>query len=275
MAAALACSVFLGAGCGRQTYDSGPSRGGYCPAPTPAYVTTAEVCPVPAAPAQVWRPIAGRTVILDAGHGGNDEGAAYFGLREKDINLDLALRTAALLRAQGVVVHMTRNSDVFIPLPDRSAFANRNPGAVFVSVHVNASERNPNATGIETFILAKDFKDEERSRVASSRFKFNGSSSAEGKQALANLTVKSRGQGPVLAKSLQQSLVAKLGEPDRGVKPGNLAVLRETFFCPAVLVEVGFMSNSGTAAKMRTEDWRRRTAEALADGIAGYLRQSD
>ena len=85
--------------------------------------------------------------------------------------------------------------------------------------------------------------------------------------------VRCRAEGPLLAASLQRSLVGRLGDPDRGVKPGNLAVLRETCFCPAVLVEVGFISNYPTARKMASGAWRDQTAQALAVGIVNYLRK--
>ena len=273
---ALSALVLAAAGCGQQQPKAASPRRNvpaYCPPVAPG-----ESCPVPAvtvSPLPVWQPVAGRTVILDAGHGGNDNGASQFGLREKDINLDLALRTAQYLQAKGVRVLLVRQSDVFVPLPERSAFANRNPNAVFVSLHVNAAPSNPNARGIETFVLSKEFSDADRSKQASSKFKMAGSDTVQGREALANLTVRCRNRGPSLATSIQRSLIARLGETDRGVKTANLAVLRETYFCPAVLVEVGFLTNTRTAESMRTEEWRRRTAEGVAEGIAEFLRQPE
>lgn len=226
-----------------------------------------------AAPASSWQAVSGKTVILDAGHGGNDEGTCHFGLREKDINLDLANRTAALLRARGCTVIMTRSSDAFIPLPERSAIANRYPNAALVSIHVNSAPGNPGVNGVETFVLSKEFSNKERGRMAASRFKANGDSSVQGKQALANLAVTSKNRGPALAESLQRSLTGRLGEPDRGVKQRDLAVLRETYFGPAALVEVGFLTNPRTADRMRTDAWRSRTSEALCEGICSFLQQ--
>ncbi len=237
---------------------SGPTLETFCPAPEMA-----------AAPS--YFPVAGRVVILDAGHGGHDDGTSHYGVREKDINLDLALRTAENLRRQGVVVHLTRQSDVFIPLPDRSAFANKLPNATFVSIHVNASDKNPAAYGIESFVLSSQYSDAERARTASRRYRMNGG--AGGNTALASLATDCRAKGPELAQSLQRSLVTRLGEPDRGVKQKDLAVLRETYFCPAVLVEVGFVSHARTAARMKTGEWRQTTAEALSDGIVDFLRR--
>lgn len=248
----------------RQTAAAPVQAESYTYAPPPALI------PVPAAPA--WQPTAGRVVILDPGHGGDNLGARYFGLVEKDINLDLALRTANRLRAMGITVLLTRRDDVFIPLPERSAFANKNPNAVFVSIHCNASDKNPQASGIETFVLSKQFSDDEQCRKALARYNVTGKNKEQSRQELANLTRVCRAEGPALAASLQRSMVTRLGDVDRGVKPGNLAVLRETYFCPAVLVETGFMSNYRTAAKMATPTWREMASQALADGIAAYLR---
>jgi N-acetylmuramoyl-L-alanine amidase len=247
------------------------------PAPLAAPIEPVVAYSAPAFPeaAPVYRPVAGKTVIIDAGHGGDDHGASHYGLREKDINLDLANRTAKALQAQGVAVLMTRRNDSFVSLPERSAFANRSPNAVFVSIHVNASDGNPNASGIETFLLTSTQSDAERSVKALARYRASDPDPVRGKQALANLTAHCRTRGPVLAESVQKNLVARMGAVDRGVKTGNLAVLRETYFCPAILVEVGFLTNHPTALSMRTDEWRRRTAEALAEGIVDYLRQPE
>ncbi len=234
----------------------------------------AEICPPQMAgvPEPAWQPITGKMVIIDAGHGGKDHGASHYGMLEKDINLDLAKRTAASLRAKGVAVVMTRETDAFISLPDRSAVANKSSNAVFVSIHVNASTANPNATGVETFVYS-GASDAERGHMAASKFKLANSDPVQSRQALANLAAQCRTRGTALAEAVQKSVATRMATPDRGIKPGNLAVLRETYFCPAVLVEVGFLTNPSTAMAMRTDDWRRRTAEALADGIADFLRQ--
>ena len=279
--------VLAVAGCGQGSArpasraGQSPARGGlaarpgagqiYCPPPVQPGVAIYDPSLMPAAPA--WQQVAGRTVILDAGHGGQDEGTSHFGQREKDITLDLALRTAGLLRARGCNVVLTRTSDVFVPLPERSAIANRNPNATFVSIHVNAVSGKPEVSGIETFVLSNSVTDSERAEAASARFRATGGDSVQSKQALATLATRSRAQGPALANSLQRSLVSRLGDSDRGVKSKNLAVLRETYFGPAALVEVGFLSNPRTAARMREDEWRRRTADALCEGICGFLQQ--
>lgn len=278
--------VALAAGCGSQRPAARRAVSSARPAGAPAvspYAAPAVTVLPPAQPAypqpQVPEPVvasaaasvAGKTVILDAGHGGDDEGTSHFGLREKDINLDLVLRTAALLRARGVNVVMTRSADQFVPLPERSAIANRCPTATLVSVHVNAAPNNAAASGVETFVLSQEFTDQDRGQFVAKHYRMNGQDTVQGREALANLAQTSRTRGPALAAALQQTLCARLGEPNRGVKPKNLAVLRETYFGPAALVEVGFLTNPQSARKMATEEWRARTASALADGIANFL----
>lgn len=282
LSAVLAATLFL-AGCPSAPQGSavgGGQRSADAPAgyaapegqvamiPAPAPMPSA---PLPAAP--TWRPAAGREVILDPGHGGNNFGAHYFGLMEKDVNLLLAKRTAALLQAQGVVVHLTRQNDVFIPLADRSAYANKRPNALFVSIHCNASDKNPQASGVETYVLSKQFSDDEQCRRALARYNITGRDKTSSRQDLERLTRVCRAEGPTLADTIQKTLVARIGGPDRGVKTANLAVLRETFFCPAVLVEVGFISHYPTAQKMATAAWRDQTAQALAQGIVVHLQR--
>ena len=214
------------------------------------------------------------TVILDAGHGGKDSGAVQHQVREKDVALAVTLEAANILRSRGVTVHLTRSDDRFISLADRSAYANRLPKAAFISVHTNSVSGNKPVSGIETYVLSNQFTDQERASFAANRFKISGESSIASRQALANITVSSRANAKYLAASVQQSMVAQLGDSNRGVKTANFAVLRETYLCPAVLVELGFISHYPTAKKMTTPAWRSAAARALADGICNYLNQA-
>ncbi|MDR1534706.1 MAG: N-acetylmuramoyl-L-alanine amidase [Planctomycetota bacterium] len=247
-------------------------EGGAANPPAPAEIPAPR--PAPASPAEpVWPPIAGRTVILDAGHGGKDAGASHHGVREKDICLDLARRTAGFLQARGVIVRLTRDGDVFLPLPARSDFVNRHPGAVFVSIHANAAAGNPAAAGVETYILGPEADEAERERQAGRKYRIPGSDPVRGRAALAGLTLENRNRGALLAECVQKRLAGRLGVPDRGIRKKNLAVLRETYFSPAILVEVGFLTHPPTAAAMGTEEWRRRASEALGEGIVDFLRR--
>jgi N-acetylmuramoyl-L-alanine amidase len=262
---AIACCLLV-AGCRESDLPGETAEGGQPPRPAvPPAALPPEFSVVP-----TLLPVAGRTVILDAGHGGVDAGASWNRLREKDITLDLAQRTASMLQARGVNVLFTRQTDAFVPLSERSAFANHHPDAVFVSIHVNASERNA-AAGVETFVLASTWNDAERGRHAAGKYRVRGNDPGRSGEILTSLAAGCRRQGEILAESIQRRLADRLATPNRGVRNADFAVLRETYFCPAALVEVGFSSQPPTAAAMRTGEWRRRTAEALGEGIIDFL----
>lgn len=171
------------------------------------------------------------TVILDAGHGGHDRGAAIGYVFEKHLALDTARRVEQLLRAQGLKVIMTRSTDVFIPLEGRSSKGNSVRNAIFVSIHYNYS-RGGSGHGLETYWCHED----------------------------------SRG----LAGYIQAYLIQQTRLTNRGVKHANYHVIRETKRNPAVLVECGFVSNSGERAGMMAGQYRERIAEGIAKGILGF-----
>ncbi|MDR2090912.1 MAG: N-acetylmuramoyl-L-alanine amidase [Clostridiales bacterium] len=148
-----------------------------------------------------------KTIVLDAGHGGYDYGAVNGTRYEKDDNLRLARLVAADLRRQGQKVVMTRDSDIFIPLLERSIISNNNNADMFVSLHRNAFI-NPNANGAETYIQ-----------------------------------INSPPQNTRYAENILNEIVKAGGLVNRGVKSNNLSVLRNTR-APAVLVETGFISNA-------------------------------
>jgi N-acetylmuramoyl-L-alanine amidase len=170
------------------------------------------------------------TVVVDAGHGGKDNGAfRRFGGAEKNATLDVATRLAAKLRESQFHVVMTRSDDVFIPLDERAAISNRQKNAIFVSVHFNDSGRR-GIRGFETYY---------RSPVARP-----------------------------LAYRIQQQIMTLPGAVNRGVKTANFRVLRKAAY-PAVLVECGFLSNrkEGAAARSATrrDDLADKIAEAIVD----------
>lgn len=148
-----------------------------------------------------------RTIIIDAGHGGSDPGAVFEGRQEKDDNLRLALEVQRLLQAQGQNVVMTRSTDVFVPLEERSAISNRNNADLFVSLHRNAST-NLSYNGLDNFIYTN-----------------------------APQTTAQKAQNVV-------DEVASVGvQSNRGVSRANFSVLRRTV-APAMLLEMGFITNA-------------------------------
>ena len=201
------------------------------------------------------------TVILDPGHGGHDKGAESRYELEKNFALDVARSVRNELQKAGVIVLMTRNSDVFVELHDRAAIANAKQNAIFVSLHFNASP-NLAAEGLEIFCITP-----------------RGSPSTEYDELLVRDMVKEYGnenelQSFTLANAIYQSLHGSLKMTDRGVKRARFAVLR-LLKMPSVLVEGGFLSNPTDARLIATKDWRNTYAKAIATGILEYRRLAE
>ncbi len=177
-------------------------------------------------------------VVLDPGHGGSANGAAYGGVAEKDLNLAIASQAARLLEEAGLTVVMTRSDDRDVPLYRRSGLANSLGADLFVSVHCNASLTNPEARGVYT--------------AAAER----------------------QSEGWVLAEVLRQTMMDAAGAEDMGTEPRpNLAVLR-TAQVPAALVECGYMSTPAELALLAAPDYQLQLAHGIAEGVVTYLAQS-
>ena len=196
-------------------------------------------------------------VLIDPGHGGKDEGArGPKGTKEKDVVLAVAKLLARELRSQGVRVELTRSDDTFVSLSKRAAAANRLKPDLLLSLHVNSYPKG-SVAGVETWV----------SRVRPARSKKATKKATKESRALAK---KSR----TLAKTVQAALVKATAERDRGVRRGRFRVLRKSKV-PAVLVEMGFVSNPRTEKKLKDARHRRKIAKALAGAIAdsGLLRR--
>ena len=198
-----------------------------------------------------------RTVVLDAGHGGKDPGAVgRSGIQEKDLALDVALRTAAHLRANGLKVVLTRDRDHFWTLQDRPFLAARGGGDLFVSIHLNAASSR-SVQGVETFATAA----EHYPPTAESRL--------TGKYPAVPNNRFNHSNG-ILAHQIQRMLVGITRADDRGVKRARFHVLRESAM-PSALVECGFLSNPQEEQKMSTPAYREAVAQGIAQGILNYL----
>ncbi len=171
-------------------------------------------------------------IVLDAGHGGSDPGAVGNGLKEKDINLKLAMKTGAILEARGAKVLYIRTTDIFIPLEERAKMANRWGADFFYSFHVNSAAGV--ASGFESFIYS------------------------DNRQTAAYQNMIHRKIAAVFATE---------GTSDRGQKKANLAVLRETNM-PACLAEYGFINSIKDALLLKKDCFLDKLAKATADGIA-------
>lgn len=184
--------------------------------------------------------LAGKVVVVDAGHGGHDNGTQSAGLSEKDFTLAIAKLVSRDLANEGATVIMTRKTDVFIPLSERPAIANRNNADFFVSVHINSNELDNTATGSITFFHAKD---------------------------------------PIcqlMADCIQREIVKVNGIggmgvwSDQKIYHSGFAVLRGAKM-PAVLIECGFLNTKKDRARMQTDEFQNGIASSVVKGLKAYL----
>ncbi len=198
-----------------------------------------------------------RTVVLDPGHGGRDDGArSGAGLREKQVVLDLARRIRVHRVNAGLKVHLTREGDRKVELEKRTRMAAAWNADAFVSVHVNKAA-NVKAAGIETYVLPAPG--------------YPSTSHGEGAvgDAAAQPGNRHDAANTFLGWSLQRALLQRTGGTDRGVKRARFVVLRNAP-CPAALVECGFLSNEAEAAKLGDPAYLEQLAVALSKGVLDY-----
>ena len=212
-----------------------------------------------------------RTIVLDPGHGGHDPGTSHFGLKEKHLTLDIAKRLRALLEQDGLHVILTRETDQFIPLSRRPAIANHMPADLFVSVHINAN-RNRRVSGIEVYYPRQSIVSPDAQWPPSVAPEEVGVPSMTIKEVLWDMVLaRTRTQSRRLASSICHSMHAGLPAACEGVKPARFVVLREAWM-PAVLVEVGYVTNRIEAGRLGKEDYRQATAQSIERGILTYIR---
>ena len=172
-----------------------------------------------------------KIVCIDPGHGGKDPGATGGGVQEKAVVLNVAKKIGAFLEARGCTVMLSRETDVFVELSDRARMANAAKADLYVSIHCNSVRDNARATGMEVYHYTHASEASKRA-----------------------------------ARVIYNKLLPVCGLRGRGVKSKDLAVLRETKM-PAVLVELGFISNPSDCAKLTNFAWQDDAAQAIADGI--------
>ena len=217
-----------------------------------------------------------RRIVVDPGHGGHDPGAVgASGLQEKDVVLAISLKLRELLRDElGLDVVMTRSSDVFIPLEERTAIANKVNADLFVSVHANAAP-NRLAAGIETYYLNLA-KTEKAAQLAA---KENGTSLEKVSvlqailfDLMANYKLNDSAH---LADEVQKSLYKKAHGRYADVK--NLGVKQGPFYVlvgasmPSILVEAAFLSNAQEESRLQDPAYQDMTAEGILEGIHSYI----
>jgi len=196
-----------------------------------------------------------RTVVIDPGHGGVDLGArSAGGVLEKELTLAVAKKLALLLLEQGTDVVLTRATDVFVALAERTEIANRAHAALFVSIHANSAPEK-DVAGAETYFLSLEASDDEAMRVAMTEndvFKQEGTAD-EGRDRVGAILgdlirTEHLRESSALAASIQRQL-ARLPGPSRGVKQAPFVVLTGVNM-PAALVEIGFITNPAEAERM-------------------------
>ncbi len=213
-------------------------------------------------------------IVIDAGHGGHDPGAHGNGIVEKDLVLDIALRLQTLLQEHpGVEVILTRDSDEFVALEERTAIANRESADLFLSIHANASTRK-DARGLETYFL--NFASSPEAEALAAR---ENAVSSQGMGHLTELVRKitlnnKLAESRELATMVQTQMVRKLKTQnanvrDLGVKQAPFVVLIGAQM-PSVLAEISFLTNRAEATLLKQTSYKNRIAQALCDSILKY-----
>jgi N-acetylmuramoyl-L-alanine amidase len=213
-------------------------------------------------------------IVIDAGHGGHDPGARANGLNEAELVLDVALRLRGLLEKQpGIEVTMTRDTDVFIPLEERTAIANRNGADLFLSIHANAS-RNIKARGIETYFL-NFATNPEAAAVAARENSSSGQTMHKLPEIVRAIALNNKiDESRDFAEIVQKSMVRRLSARNRlirdlGVKQAPFVVLIGAGM-PSVLAEISFVTNKQEGTLLKTSAYRQQIAESLFDAVVRY-----
>ena len=220
-------------------------------------------------------------IVIDPGHGGKDPGAvSRYGTKEKDIVLDISKRLKRNLEKKGFNVILTRDKDIFIPLGKRAEIANRKKAQLFISVHANAA-RYSRAKGFEVYYLSEATNDNARALAAAENasLKFEEKTISEEKGAFSkNPTVcdlilsENREVSRELAYYICNATSDNLGMKKRGVKGARFAVLKGTVM-PAILVEVGFLTNRREEFKLKSTSFREKIANAISRAIISYKKE--
>lgn len=224
-----------------------------------------------------------RVIVLDAGHGGHDSGAiGPSGLQEKEVVLDVTKRLARLLEHEvGVDVRFTRTADYFVPLRDRTSFANAQRADLFLSIHANA-HRASVSEGVETYFLSSEATDGEARQVAAQE---NEAIKLEGGNSRVQLGVlksilwdlaqsEFQEESSRLAETVLDSMTQALKLPNRGVKQAGFYVLGGAAM-PAILVEIGFVTNPREERKLKDPRFREQVARSIYAGLTEYKRRYD
>ncbi len=226
-------------------------------------------------------------VIIDPGHGGKDPGAVGKGIQEKDVVLAIGLKLGKYINENysDVKVVYTRNSDVFVPLIDRSRIANKNKADLFISLHANTCG-TPSTGGTETFVLGLhktnenlDVAKKENSVILlednyKSTYENFDPNSSESYIMFELVQDNYLDQSLSFADDIQRQFRNRLDNPNRGVKQAGFLVLRQSSM-PSVLVETGFISNRADASKLNSEEGQQVIAHSIFEAFRKFKAKSN
>lgn len=222
-----------------------------------------------------------KLVVLDPGHGGKDPGAiGKMGTKEKDLNLSIAKKLKKYLEKFGLDVLLTRNSDVFLSLGERTKIANDNRADIFISIHCNsAPKKNSYASGFEVYFLSEAKTDWERAvaQAENEVIKYEIDKNEINDNFLAFILADLAQQeflkeSQELAVAIQDAVCEALNIENRGVKQAGFYVLKDAFM-PAVLIECGFLSNRKEEILLRKDWYQEKLAKGIAEGIKRFINQ--
>jgi N-acetylmuramoyl-L-alanine amidase len=213
-------------------------------------------------------------IVIDAGHGGHDPGASAFGISEAELVLDVTLRLEKLLQQQpGIEVVLTRRTNEYVALDERTEIANRESADLFLSVHANASA-NATAHGVETYFLNFALNPQAEA-VAARENAASGKTMSSLPGIIKAITLNSKlNESRDFAASIQQSLVRGMRRGNKALK--DLGVKQAPFMVligaamPSVLAEISFVTNRQEARLLKLPGYRERIAESLLAGILRY-----
>jgi N-acetylmuramoyl-L-alanine amidase len=223
-----------------------------------------------------------RVIVIDAGHGGKDPGAiGANGTKEKDLNLDIARKLKSIFeKDRNFKVVLTRESDIFIPLVERSNIANKHKADLFISIHCNANI-NVNKCGFEIYFLSEKATSPMAAATAvleNSVLKLEGKSTKERtklQSVLWSMTVNEYiNESSEVSAFICYQVNRRLKIPIRGVKQANFYVLRGSHM-PSVLVESAFLSNYGEESKLNTNSFRKSLAYSIYEGVLRYYAKKE
>ncbi|MFO7477187.1 MAG: N-acetylmuramoyl-L-alanine amidase [Methyloceanibacter sp.] len=246
----------------------------------PAETSGLSALPAPQAPE---RPVDAKpVVVLDPGHGGVDPGASSAtGITEKEVVLTFARTLKAKLEARGrYEVHLTRDDDIFLPLRERVAIAQKKGANLFLSIHADYfPDKTDKATGATVYTLSEEASDEE-ARALAAKENFSDALAgvelpSDSDEVLANILIdlaqrETQNRSVVFARSIVGELAGKGALHTRRLRSAGFRVLKAPDI-PSVLLELGFLSNREDEKRLTSEAWRNRTADAVAGSIDAYF----